>query len=155
LSAEKGVDVLIRAAAKAKHIPVRIIGEGPDEKRLKKLAAELGATNVDFHGFKQGDELEREYAGARFVVIPSVWYEVAGLIALEAYAAGKPVIASQIGLYVSAGDADDLAAQMSALWQSPDRCEQLGRAARAWVEAEFTPDQHYKRIMEVYSKLKS
>jgi glycosyltransferase involved in cell wall biosynthesis len=162
LSPEKGVDVLIRAAAKAKHVPVRIIGDGPDEARLRKLAATLGATNVDFHGYKRGEALEREYAGARFLVIPSVWYEVAGLITLEAYAAGKPVIASQIGglaelvregetgLFASAGDADGLASQMAALWEDQPRCEEMGRAARHWIETDFTPDKHYKAIMEVY-----
>lgn len=166
LSAEKGVDVLIRAAAKAKHIPVRIVGEGPEEACLKKLAEQLSAVNVTFVGFKKGDDLEREYAGARFVVVPSVWYEVAGLIALEAYASGKPVIASQIGglaelvkegetgLFTSAGDADNLTEQMKTLWENQDLCEEMGRAGRAWVEKEFTPDLHYKRIMEVYESVK-
>jgi glycosyltransferase involved in cell wall biosynthesis len=166
LSPEKGVDVLIRAAAKAKHIPVRIIGEGPDLARLRALAKELGASNVDFHGFKKGDALAQEYAGARFVVVPSVWYEVAGLIVLEAYAAGKPVIASQIGglseliregetgLFASAGDAAGLAEKMSALWDTPQVSKEMGLTARAWVEKEFTPDLHYRRIMEVYNRVK-
>lgn len=165
LSPEKGVDVLIRAAAKAKHIPVRIVGEGPDEARLKKLAEKLGAGNVDFHGYKKGEALEREYAGARFLVIPSVWYEVAGLIALEAYAAGKPIIASQIGglaelvkegetgLFASAGDADGLAARMAELWDNQPRCEEMGHTARRWIETDFTPDRHYKAVMEVYNRL--
>lgn len=164
LSEEKGVDVLIRAAAKRKKIPVRIVGTGPDEARLKALAAHLGAKNVEFAGFRAGEDLRREYAGARFVVIPSVWYEVFGLIALEAYAAGKPVVATQIGglaelvrdgetgLTASVGDAADLAEKMAALWDTPPLCADMGRVARAWVQDEFAPETHYRRIMEVYER---
>lgn len=166
LSPEKGADVLIRAAAKCKDIPVHIVGSGPDGKRLKKLADELGANNVVFRGWLSGDELRAEYAAARFVVIPSVWYEVFGLIALEAYASGKPVIATQMGglaelvkdgetgHFASAGDADDLASKMSALWRDPALAADMGRLGRHWVEQEFSPDEHYKAIMAAYAKAK-
>lgn len=165
LSEEKGVDVLIRAAAGKKKIPVRIVGTGPDERRLKALAKELGAKNVEFAGFRGGDDLKREYAGARFVVIPSVWYEVFGLIALEAYAAGKPVVATQIGglaelvrdgetgLTASAGDAGDLAEKMAALWDTPPLCADMGRVGRAWAEDEFAPEAHYRRMMDAYGRV--
>lgn len=163
LSEEKGVDTLIRAAAKVPGIPVRIVGTGPEEAKLKALAKELGAANVRFDGFQEGAALKALYAGARFLVVPSLWYEVFGLIVLEAYAAGKPVIASQIGglgelvqdgetgVLVSAGDVEDLAEQMSDLWAEPATCGVMGRAGRAWVEKEFTPGQHYDRIIEVYN----
>ncbi len=160
---EKGVETLIRAAAKVPGIPVRIVGTGPDEARLKALAKELGTTNVRFDGFQEGAALKALYAGARFIVVPSLWYEVFGLIVLEAYAAGIPVVASQIGalgelvqdgetgVLVSAGDTDDLAEQMSDLWAHPDTCGAMGRAGRAWVEKDFTPAMHYDRIVEVYN----
>lgn len=166
LSEEKGVESLIRAAAKRKDVPVRIVGTGPEESRLKTLAKELGAANVAFVGFKTGDDLRKEYARARFVVVPSVWYEVFGLIVLEAYAAGKPVLASQIGglaelvkdgetgIQSSAGDVDDLASKLGALWDAPNDCIELGRLARAWVQQEFTPDLHYDRILAVYRGVK-
>lgn len=162
LSSEKGVATLIRAAALAKEVPLRVVGSGPDEARLVALARKHGAANVVFAGHRVGDELAAEYAGARFVVAPSVWYEVFGLIALEAYAAGKPVLASQIGgltelvkpgetgVLVSAGDAAGLAEAMSQMWQHPERCAEMGRAGRAWVEAEFTPEQHYQKLIKIY-----
>ena len=163
LSAEKGVETLIRAAAAAKNVPVRIVGTGPEEARLKRLAADLGAANVVFRGFHAGDELKREFAGARFVVIPSVWYEVFGLVALEAYAAGKPVIASEIGgltelvragetgVPVSAGDAAALAEVMRDLWNHPILTEKMGRVARSWVESSFTPEKYYAGLMDIYA----
>lgn len=162
LSEEKGVETLIRAAVARKDIPVHVVGTGPDEARLKALAAALGATNVHFRGWMSGGELRQEYANASFIVVPSVWYEVFGLIVLEAYAAGKPVIASQIGglgelvrdgetgFLTSAGDPEDLAEKMSALWDAPLAATDMGVAARAWVERDFTSDEHLKRILEVY-----
>ncbi len=165
LSPEKGVDILIRAAAAARNVPLRIVGTGPEEAALKKLAGSLGAANVEFRGFKENEELRAEYAGARFVVIPSVWYEVFGLTALEAYAAGKPVVASEIGglaeliqpgktgVPVSAGDVAGLAEVINGLWKDPVACERLGRAGRAWVEKDFSPETHYERIMKVYREV--
>jgi len=164
LSEEKGVDVLVRAAAKRQDIPVKIVGTGPAEASLKALAKDVGAANVEFLGFREGEDLRRLYAGARFVAVPSIWYEVFGLIALEAYAAGKPVIASQLGglaelvkegetgLCASAGNVDEWAEKVAALWDSPLLCADMGRAGRAWVESEFTPEQHYSRIMQVYER---
>ena len=162
LSAEKGIDVLIRAAALAKEIPVRIVGVGPEERRLRKLAAQLNADNVEFVGFLEGDALRAEYAGARFVVVPSIWYEVFGLIVLEAYAAGKPVIATQLGglaelvkdgetgLHTTAGDANDLATHMRTLWTKPASAIEMGRAGRAWVLRDFGPEEHYRKTMDAY-----
>ncbi len=163
LSEEKGVDVLIRAAAMRKDIPVHIVGTGPDEARLKELAKKLDAANVIFRGFMSGGDLRSEYAGASFLVVPSVWYEVFGLIVLEAYAAGKPVVASQIGglgelvrdgetgFLCSAGDSEDFADKMGALWDAPLIADDMGVAGRAWVESDFTPDEHLKRILDVYA----
>ncbi len=165
LSPEKGVDVLIRAAAAAKYVPLRIVGTGPEEDRLKRLVASLNAKNIEFRGFREGAELLAEYAGARFVVIPSVWYEVFGLTALEAYAAGKPVVASEIGglaelirpgetgVPVSAGDVGGLAEVLAGLFMDTAACERLGRAGRAWVEKDFTPDEHYRRLMAIYKEV--
>ncbi len=162
LSPEKGAATLIRAAAKMKHVPVRLVGTGPEEAALKALAEKCGAVNVTFAGFKSGAELAAEYAGARIVAVPSVWYEVFGLIALEAYAAGKPVVATQIGglaelvkdgetgILTGGGDPDELARVLAELWESPEDCAALGRAGRAWVETEFGPEKHYRGLMEIY-----
>jgi glycosyltransferase involved in cell wall biosynthesis len=165
LSPEKGVDTLIRAAALAKDVPVRIVGTGPEDMKLHRFAEELGADNVTFVGWKKGEELKAEYELARFVVVPSVWYEVFGLIVFEAYASGKPVVATQIGglgeivrhdetgKLVSAGDAEGLATAMKALWNSQEQCALMGRRARKWVELEFSKEKHYERLMEVYKSV--
>lgn len=167
LSAEKGVETLVRAASLARNIPVRIVGTGPEDMRLHRLAEKLEADNVEFVGYLSGEALHHEYTRARFVVAPSVGYEVFGLSVLEAYASGKPVIASQMGglgeivregqtgLLVSAGDEEDLAEKMEALWFDEDKCRQMGRRARGLTETEYDPDTHYRNIMRVYQDVMS
>ncbi|MBI4457708.1 glycosyltransferase family 4 protein [Candidatus Uhrbacteria bacterium] len=165
LTPEKGIDVLIRAAAGVKSMPLKIVGTGPEEMRLKALAKKLKADNVEFCGFLSDDPLVQKYAQARFLVLSSMSYETAGLITLEAYAAGKPVIASKIGglaemvrhektgLQVAAGDVDELAEAMEKLWSDPARAADYGRQGRAWVERDFSPEKHYDRLMEVYRSI--
>jgi len=166
LSAEKGADVLVRAASLRPEIRVRIVGGGPQEQELRALAAKLHADNVTFAGPKYGEHLLAEYAGARFVVSPSVCYEVAGLAPLEAYAAGKPVIASRIGglqemvnesqtgYTFRPGDDAELSEQMARLWHSPVMANRMGAAGRMWVETSFTPQKHYDGVMAAYAQAK-
>jgi len=163
LSAEKGVETLIRAAALSPQIPVRIVGTGPDEARLRKLCGTLHASNVEFRGFKDGQQLEAEFKGAAFAVVPSIWYEVFGLVALEAFAYGKPVIATQIGglpevvkdgksgLLVSAGDEAELAMAMQRLWIDRDFALKLGQNGRKIAETEHDRENHAGQIMWAYA----
>lgn len=124
LSEEKGIDVAIRASARA-GVPLRVIGSGPAEEDLRALASKLQA-EIAFVGFRQGHELEREWESASFLVQPSVWPENAPLTVLEAMIRGVPVIAADIGgmpeqirthsggRLVPSGDVDSLAHAMSA-----------------------------------------
>ncbi|MFH1046807.1 MAG: glycosyltransferase family 4 protein [Patescibacteria group bacterium] len=166
LSAEKGVETLIRAATLAKDVPVHIVGIGPEDRRLHRVAEQIGADNVVFKGYLSGEALHQEITRAKFVVAPSVCYEVFGLSVLEAYASGKPVIASQMGglgeivrdgetgLLFSAGDVEDLADRLDVLWRSPDLVRTMGRRARRMVEAEYGAPEHYHRIMSVYESVR-
>lgn len=160
----KGVASLVQAAAELPEVAFRIVGTGPEEGRLKQIAAALGVKNMEFRGWKAGENLAAEYRGARLVVVPSEWYEVFGLVVLEAYAYGKPVIATQIGglpevvrngetgVLVSAGRAQQLAQAIGELWERPELAEQMGRTAREWVESKFTPEQHWQGLAEVYRR---
>ncbi|MBI2117786.1 glycosyltransferase [Candidatus Peregrinibacteria bacterium] len=82
----KRVDLLI-AAANAKGLLLRIVGEGQDRRRLERLA---GPT-VTFLGHVPDDELPSLYAGACALLFPAL--EDAGLAPMEAQACGTPVIA--------------------------------------------------------------
>ncbi|EKD33426.1 MAG: hypothetical protein ACD_76C00032G0002 [uncultured bacterium] len=164
LSEEKGIDVLIEAGKRNKNIKIIIAGTGAYESRLRKLAK--NAANIEFVGFKDSDELWNLVRGARFVVVPSVWYEVFGLSALEAMAHGKPVIASKIGglpevvknnkngLLFEAGSVKDLESRMKLLWNDPALCEKLGREGRRDAMENYNPEDYYKKLIQVFDAVR-
>jgi glycosyltransferase involved in cell wall biosynthesis len=91
---EKGFDVLVRAAALA-HVRVVVVGDGGERHALEALARQTGAA-VDFAGSVAPAALAHRYAAARAVAVPSR-REGFGLVAAEAAAAGRAVIATSVG----------------------------------------------------------
>ncbi len=164
LSAEKGVDVLMRAMKEVRGLTCAIIGDGPEKARLVALAEELELENVETLGALYGADLDREIARAKAVVIPSRSYETFGLTALEAYAYGKPVIAARIGalpevvreaktgLLFEPGDHRDLAAKLNWLAGEYARAAAMGREGRRVAETEYNPGLHLGRIHKVYKE---
>jgi glycosyltransferase involved in cell wall biosynthesis len=162
LSAEKGVDVLLEAAA-GTGIRVRIAGDGPEREPLERLAAARGA-RAEFLGRIDRPRLEQEFARARAVVLPSVWPENAPLVVLEAMAHGRPVIASSIGgipelvrdggtgLLVAPGDVRELRDAMIRLTGDGGLAAELGLAGRRRVEAEHAPAAHVQRTLALYAR---
>ena len=160
--APKGVDVLIRAAAEVEGEFV-ICGEGRRLDAMRELARKLGvAERVRFAGWLPADELAAEMAEASLVAMPSRWPEPAGLVGLEAHAAGRPVIASATGgvtdwlrdgvngLLVRPGDAGDLARALGELLADPARQAQMGEAGRLIVAERFTAERHVAALLAAY-----
>lgn len=93
---EKGVQTLIDSFKDLEYKLV-ILGTGPIEEELKQYVKNNSITNVEFKGFKQGEELENYIKNSRCVVLPSEWYENGPYSAMEAMALGKPLIVSSLG----------------------------------------------------------
>lgn len=94
LSKEKGVKTLIDAVKNTEYRLV-ILGTGPIEDELKEYAKEY--QNIEFKGFQTGQALEDYVKNSRCVILPSEWYENGPYSAMEAMAAGKPLIVSDNG----------------------------------------------------------
>jgi glycosyltransferase involved in cell wall biosynthesis len=86
----KRFDLVIDAFAKLS-LPLKIVGSGPEEKKLKAKSSKLKADNIEFLLFVDDDELRRLYSGAKALIFPQI--EDFGLVAAEAQACGCPVIA--------------------------------------------------------------
>ncbi len=86
----KKCDIIIQAFNQLK-LPLRIVGSGPDEAKLRQVAAE----NIQFIGVKTDSELAREYQGAKALIFPAE--EDFGIVPIEAMATGLPVIAFNQG----------------------------------------------------------
>jgi len=87
----KRIEVAIEAA-RLTGIPLRIVGRGPDEPRLRKAA---GDAPVEFLGWRTTDEIRSLYQSSSMVLIPGV--EDFGIVAVEAQACGTPVVAIDEG----------------------------------------------------------
>ena len=160
LVSEKGVATLVKAAAKAK-VRLRIIGTGPEEAALRKLATELGG-DVDFTGYLSGSELRAAIGSARAVVIPSEWYRMP-LSVMEASVLGRPIIGANIGgipesirseetgFTFESGNVDSLVEVLERVQRlEPARLRRMGAAGRAWMRAEFSPAAYRDRMVALY-----
>ena len=113
LVSEKGVPDLIKAFATLKktdtniHSKLALVGDGNWRERLELLSKELKVENdITFFGKKSGEELHKIIAQATIAIVPSVWEEPMGGVALELMAAGKNMIVTRHGgLYECAGEA--------------------------------------------------
>jgi glycosyltransferase involved in cell wall biosynthesis len=90
----KGVEVIVKACTKL-NLPLKVVGSGPEQEYLKKIAGE----NVEFLGGVKDEELPQLYANAKALIVSSE-DEDFGITAVESQAAGTPVIAVAAGGYL-------------------------------------------------------
>ncbi len=160
LAEEKGVATLIEAAWELQNeVKIKIVGNGPDEAKLRALAKGLG--NIEFLGYKTGEEWEAVLRGARALVLPSLWYENMPYVILEALSRGKPVIASRMGgiperviegvsgWLFEAGNSNDLVRAIRKLMLFPSP-EKLSETCYKSV-SDARPESYYEELMKVYS----
>ncbi|HEY6476112.1 MAG TPA: glycosyltransferase family 4 protein, partial [Polyangia bacterium] len=155
LSEEKGFDTAI-AAARAAGAPLVIAGTGPDEPRLRALAA---GTDVRFAGRIEPGALADLRRRAALALAPSRWEEPCPYSVLEALAAGVPVLASDRGGLpelvggeglVPATDQTAWNARLVELWQSPGLRAERGAQALHRVRRQFGEESYYERLMGLY-----
>lgn len=163
LSPEKGVDVLIGAyALSGISDPLLIVGSGADSyvEEVEALSSRLGDGSIRILPQKSLGELQSIVRGTKYVVVPSVWYDNAPNVVLEALASGKPVIASDLGgipeqvtrdagILVPPRDTEALAAAMRLLSMNSSMVNDMGHSARRLVEGMFTADLHMQRLLNV------
>jgi glycosyltransferase involved in cell wall biosynthesis len=158
LSPEKGVDTLIEAARCTPDLEFRFAG---DSARMQRSVARAPA-NCRFLGFLGKADLAAFYAGARVMVLPSIWYEALPISLLEAMAHGKAVLCSHIGALpdivepgvagftFEARSAKSLSDALRWLWPQQGLLDLAGTRARAKVQRAYS-DRHYgMRLLEVY-----
>jgi len=162
----KGVATLLKALKKLTSLgfspQLTIVGRGPQQEPLRCLADDLGlASYVNFVGAKRGRALVEEIGRHRIMVVPSLWNEPFGVVALEGIACGCALIASSggglpyaigpCGLTFPNGDADALAGCLARLLSSPEELTALKRGAPAHLR-KHTVENIAKRYLEVFTK---
>ncbi len=163
LSEEKGVQTVIKIAKMLPEVRFKIVGRGPQMDYLHRLA--IGARNVEFLGFRDGDELKELYRGAIALLVPSRVHEIFPLTILEAMAAGKPVIASHVGgvpevvedrvtgMLVQPDDVSGWIEAVLRLFYDSELQTRLSRGARHALDTKFRVEDHYRRLIQIYEEV--
>ena len=172
LGSEKGAADLIRAvelaAAQGHTLQVDLAGAqrapGQFDALHEQVAAAGLADSVRFVGVLTGSAKRRALASATALVLPS-YIEAMPISILEAMAAGRPVIASDVGsvneivtdgvegFLIDPGDTDSLAAAMIQLAGDPPLTERMAEAARRRVELAFSVEAMARRMQGVYDEV--
>ena len=166
---EKGVDILLRAFAEVHRrrpgskARLLLIGDGGARPDMERLVTEFGLSGaVVFAGRRSGPALVEWTSKGRIGVIPSVWYEPMGGVAVELMAAGKSLIVSDAGglaecvsdagLVFPNGDHIALADRMLKLLDDPEL--QRAQSARARERAEsFLPALFVKQYIALLEEV--
>jgi glycosyltransferase involved in cell wall biosynthesis len=140
--------------------PLRLAGAGPLDDEVAAWARRH--PSVELLGHRSRAEAADVVASAAAVVLPSVWEETFGLVAVEAQAAGVAVIASAHGSFpwivrdgvdgrlVAPGDAGALADALARVEADPAAGMAMGEAGRLSYRARFTPEANVAQLLAVY-----
>lgn len=165
LAEQKGVDVLLKATASVDAAHLTVVGDGPEETRLRQLAQYLGlGERAEFLGRQPRQRVLALMCSAGAVVIPSRPSQHGDLegtpvVLAEAVSTQTPIIASALGglaeritnaetgLLTAPGSAEDLAEAMRLAIRSPERMAEMARQAQKRV----SPDLDMRTTAALYT----
>jgi phosphatidyl-myo-inositol alpha-mannosyltransferase len=165
----KGLPILLTAfGALVEHVPCRLTVIGADREDVLRYVADPELLRwMDIRGRVSGESLWAELHAADVLCAPSLSGESFGMVLTEAFAAGTPVIASNIagysdvvsdgvdGLLVPPGDPQRLAEELQRAHHEPARLAAMGEAARrsaqryAWPRVADQVTEVYERAIAV------
>lgn len=163
LVAEKGFQRLIPQMSRLPEFDLKIAGAGPFEQQLRQLAA--GRANVQFAGQLSFPELRALYSGAVAVVVPSLFFETFGYVAVEAMSTGTPVIVHDQGalpelIQASGGGLtyrtdDELVSALRLIAGSESLRRQLGERGQLAVQTVWSEEAHLNRYLGLVNQLRA
>jgi glycosyltransferase involved in cell wall biosynthesis len=164
LDPEKGIHTLLNAWIKLKDIPLKIRGAGQLTPQVLSAKDHYNLPIEIIENLTKED-LTKLIKSARFLVFPSEGlYETFGMVIIEAFACGTPVISSQIGvmceiikeketgLFFKPGNSKDLADKVRWAFSNKEEMIKMGENARIEYQTKYTSEINYKMMMEIYSR---
>lgn len=163
LAKHKGVQILIEAVKQIKNRNVKliIVGDGVYEEELKSLAG--NDRRILFYGKVNNVNIKSLYHTADVLVVPSIWYEVLGIVIQESFRAGVPAIGSSIGgipelikenyngFLFKRISVDQLKEILENIISNPGRLIELGKNAQEFIKKDEM-SEHIKKIVEIYKE---
>lgn len=167
LVAEKGVVTLLETWRRLpEDYCLKIVGHGLLSEWITEIVKDYKLNNVEYVGFKKDAELFSYINNCSFILVPSEWYENNPLTVIEAYAAGKPVIGSNIGgipelvvdgetgYLFNMGDIEQFEKKIRlAYLMENDEYEKMSKAAYNFASDLFSERKHYKQLMFIYNDM--
>lgn len=163
LTAEKGVETLLEAWRRlGGGFALKIAGDGPLAPLARQAAARDPA--IECLGWQAGERVRALMAEAAFVVVPSRTYETFGLVVIEAYAAGTPVLAAasgalaelveegRTGWHFKPADAGQLADKLRQILADPAATAAMRPAARREFALKYAEEPNYAALMAIYAQ---
>lgn len=157
LSPEKGLATLIDAANQLPY-KLKIIGDGPSKEELKARVNKNAS--IEFLGFKPWEEIKTIVNKARFIVAPSEWYEVLGLVIIEAQCLGTPTLGARIGgipelidegfsgMTFESRNAEDLKVKIESMWKTPFDYKSLA----LFSQKKYNAETYYQQLINIYNQ---
>ena len=150
-----------------------IVGQGPEEMKLRQMVQALGLENqVEFTGFVSDNQLPATYTSCDIFVMASReipgrldLVEGFGISFLEASASGLPVVAGdsggisdavqhgKTGLLVNPDNPEDIASAIKCLLTDDDLARRLGDEGRRWTETEMSWEHMAKRMISAMQRM--
>lgn len=165
LSKEKGILNLIEAFSNIQNEKLYIAGDGPEKEKIEKIIKDRHLEeNIILLGYLNQDQVKEYLRKARFVVVPSIWYENCPYSILETQAIGKPVIGANIagipelvhdkvnGSTYQYDDIRELEEKMKLLFENKLLAEEYGKKAKEIAIKEYSTDAYYNQIIKIYEK---
>ncbi len=165
MAPEKGIQTLIEADAKGLlPMPVHLVGDGPLLQMVREAALREGSRLKPL-GLLPHDEVQGLMRRATVLVVPSIWYEPFGMVCVEAFAAGLPILCSRIGglpeivedgvsgRLFPPGDADGLASALRLFIEGSSELIDMRLAARFRYETLYSEERNYGLLMGIYQEL--
>lgn len=166
LEEQKGIQYLLEAVKELNnsftHLKIIIAGDGALRKSLEEHARASALNNIVFLGYQR--DTPKLYSAFDVFVLPSL-FEGLPVSAIEAMAAGCPVVATRVGgvaevvehevtgLLVEPGNSGQLAEALQRLITQPDLCKQMGGKGRERAKQEFSVERMIERTERVYNEL--
>ena len=158
VSAEKGIYEFIDAARCNPEIPFKVAGNFDANFKMPENLPD----NIEFVGFKKGEELDRFYQSSRIIVVPSKWYEGFPNVIIRGMLHRKPIITTGIGamlsiienevngLLVPPGDSVQLSEVIAKLYNDSELCIQYGNNGYEKATTEYSRERIYQQLIAIY-----
>lgn len=166
----KNLEVVIKALRIVKKIHPEVMlliaGDGPHRKNLEKIVQKLElSNNIKFLGFVSSKEKSRLLSASQALVFPSLC-EGFGLVILEAFSHGRPVLVSKIrplsdivsdrdnGFVISPHNEEEWAERMNDIIENPEEANKMGQDGRRLLKSDYQSDIMIEKVLQMYNEIK-